>query len=73
MIELLQWPAMLATVIASYLVASHIKSRRNQSFYWFIAGNVLWVIWGWQDHAYGLIALQVCLAALNLRGMWKTD
>jgi hypothetical protein len=34
---------------------------------------VLWVIWGWQDHAYGLIALQVCLAALNLRGMWKTD
>lgn len=37
-----------------------------------LASNVLWGIWGVYSSAWALIALQVCLAAMNLRGLGKT-
>ena len=33
--------------------------------------NLLWCIWGWYAGAWALIVLQVCLAALNIRGVKK--
>jgi hypothetical protein len=72
-LDLLQWPAMLVTVIAAWLVASQAKRRREFGFWCFLGSNVLWVIWGWHDHAYALIALQLALAALNIRGAQKND
>jgi len=38
-----------------------------------MASNVLWVLWGWHDGAFALIALQVGLFALNIRGARKTE
>lgn len=72
-IDLLQWPAMLATVLAAWLVGSNRKPRRNLGFWVFMASNVLWALWGWHDGAYALIALQLALAALNVRGVFKTE
>lgn len=72
-LDLVQWPAMVATVIAAWLVASQSKRRRNWGFWWFLASNVLWAAWGWHASAYALIVLQVCLAALNIRGARKTE
>lgn len=72
-LDAVQWPAMIATLVAAWLVASQSKSRRNWGFWWFIASNVLWAIWGWQAQAYALIALQVGLFALNVRGAKKTE
>lgn len=72
-LDLVQWPAMAVTLIASWLVASTKERRRNIGFWVFILSNVLWVVWGVHDSAYALIALQVCLAALNIRGAVKTD
>jgi len=69
----LQWPAMIATLIAAWLVGSTSKSRRNAGFWWFGASNILWVAWGWHAHAYALIVLQVGLFALNLRGARKNE
>ena len=69
----LQWPAMAITLLASWLVASQDRRRREWGFWCFIASNVLWVAWGWHDHAYALIALQVGLFALNIRGAKKND
>ncbi len=34
---------------------------------------VLWVLWGWHDHAYALVGLQFCLAAINVRGVYKNE
>ena len=65
-VALIQWPAMVATVVAH-------ERRRMVGFWIFLASNVLWVVWGWHDHAYALIALQVALAALNIRGARKND
>jgi len=39
----------------------------------FIASNVLWITWAVHDHAYALIALQVGLFALNVRGVKKNE
>jgi len=73
LIDLLQWPAMLVTVAASWLVASSQKGRRNLGFWVFLASNVLWIVWGWSTQAWALVLLQLALAAMNIRGASKTD
>ncbi len=72
-LDLVQWPAMAATVIAAWLVASQSRRRRTWGFWWFLASNLLWVVWGLHADAWALIVLQVCLAALNVRGARKND
>ena len=72
-LDLLQWPAMLVTVIAAWLIGSQAKRRREFGFWCFLLSNVLWIIWAWHDHAYALIALQIALAALNVRGAYKNE
>lgn len=69
----LQWPAMAVTIVASWLVASTHEGKRNAGFWVFMASNLLWVAWGWQAGAPALIALQFCLAAMNIRGAMKTE
>lgn len=71
--DLMQWPAMVVTLVASWLVASRSAVRRNVGFWVFLASNVLWVAWGWHAGAYALIALQIGLAAMNIRGAVKTE
>jgi len=71
--NLIQWPAMLVTVVSAWLVASQKKRKREIGFWCFLLSNVLWVIWGVHDHAYALIALQIALAVLNVRGAYKNE
>ncbi|SFN39761.1 hypothetical protein [Variovorax sp. OV329] len=73
MLELLQWPAFAASLAAAWLVASKSIHRRNIGFWVFLLSNALWIGWGWQAKAWALIALQVGLALLNLRGLRKTE
>lgn len=69
--DLLQWPAMVLTLAAAWLVGSTRKRRRTAGFWLFLASNALWIAWGWHDHAIALVVLQLGLAALNLRGAFK--
>jgi len=71
-LELLQWPAMAASLAAAWLVASSKKGPRNVGFWVFLLSNALWIAWGWHDDAYALIALQLGLALTNIRGVSKT-
>jgi hypothetical protein len=70
-LDLIQWPAMVVTVLAGWLVASSSKRRRAWGFWVFLLSNVLWIVWGAVSHAYALIVLQVCLAFMNIRGTRK--
>jgi hypothetical protein len=72
-LDLLQWPAMLVTVLAAWLIGSNQESRRNLGFWVFMTSNALWIAWGLYAHAYALIVLQLCLAAMNMRGVKKTQ
>ena len=72
-IDWIQWPAMIVTVIAAWMIASQRKFKRNWGFWLFILSNVLWIIWGVTDGAWALIVLQVALAALNIRGAVKNQ
>ena len=69
----LQWPAMMITVLAAWLIASQSKRKRVTGFWSFLLSNVLWIIWGWHDSAYALITLQIALAILNIRGVYKNE
>ncbi len=71
LIDLTQWPAMLVTVSAAWFVASSNRRRRHVGFWLFLISNILWVIWGLHAQAYALIVLQICLAAMNIRGERK--
>ena len=73
LIDLIQWPAMGLTLLASWWVASRDPKRRNRGFWLFLLSNVAWIAWGIGAHAYALVVLQLGLIALNLRGMRKTD
>lgn len=72
-LDFLQWPAMVVTIAAAYFVASQSKWKRNAGFWLFLTSNALWVAWGWYASAYALIVLQICLAAMNIRGVSKTQ
>jgi hypothetical protein len=72
-LNLLQWPAMVVTVTAAWLVASSHKRKRHWGFWVYLLSNLLWVAWGFHAQAYALIALQFCLAAMNIRGAHKTE
>ena len=69
----LQWPAMVMTLLSAWLVASQSQRKRSWGFWLFISSNLLWVVWGWHDGAIALIALQIGLFALYLRGAMKND
>ncbi|WP_426198922.1 hypothetical protein [Pseudomonas sp. DC3200b2] len=68
-IDLIQWPAMLTTVIAAWLVGSQQPRRRMAGFWLFLLSNLLWVAWGLYSHAWALIVLQACLCVMNCRGL----
>ena len=72
-LNVIQWPAMVVTVAAAWYVASADKGRRRIGFWLFMGSNVLWVIWGIYSHAYALIVLQLCLAAMNIRGAKRNE
>ena len=72
-LDLLQWPAMLATVVASWWVASTQRHKRVVGFWTFLGSNALWAAWGWHTQAVALVVLQFCLAAMNIRGFVKAS
>jgi len=72
-LDFLQWPAMLITLVASWLVASRSKGHRNAGFWVFLLSNVLWIVWGVQSQSWALVTLQVGLMAMNIRGARKTE
>lgn len=73
LLSLVQWPAMLVTVAASYLVGSSLPERRLNGFRLFLLSNVLWVAWGLHASAWALIVLQLALVPMNVRGARKVE
>jgi hypothetical protein len=71
--DLLQWPAMVVTLLSTWLVGSTRKSLRMIGFYAFLASNALWIAWGWHVGAWALVVLQIGLAVLNVRGAAKNE
>ena len=72
-LDAIQWPAMAVTLVAAWLVASQSRARRAVGFWVFIVSNVLWIVWAWHVHAWALIALQLGLFLLNIRGARKNE
>jgi hypothetical protein len=69
--DLLQWPAMVASALAAWLVASTDDGKRTWGFGVFLLSNVLWGLWGFNQKAWAVVILQVCLLGLNIRGAKK--
>ena len=72
-LNLIQWPAMVVSIAAAWLVASQNETRREIGFWTFLASNVLWIVWGWHAGALALVGLQVFLGGMNIRGIVKNE
>lgn len=72
-LSLLQWPAMLVNILSVWLLTFQTNRMRHAGFLLSLLSNTLWVVWGWHAQAFAVIALQFALAALNVRGVRKTD
>ena len=72
-IDIIQWPAMAATLLGAWLLASDQARTRIIGFAVFCLSNVMWVIWGWHDQAWALVSLQVGLFFLNSRGIKRNN
>jgi hypothetical protein len=72
-LDLLQWPAMVASIVAAWLVGARSQRRRQYGFWCFMASNALWIAWGWNARAWAIVGLQVALAMLNVRGVKKNE
>jgi hypothetical protein len=70
-LDFLQWPAMVVTVLAAWLVASRSRGKRSAGFWCFLLSNGLWIAWAWHDRAYALLALQLFLIVTNIRGVLR--
>ena len=70
---MLQWPAMAISLVAAWWMGSKRAGKRIVAFLMLSAGNLLWIAWGWSESAYALIALNVGLLALNIRGIMKNE
>lgn len=70
---LLEWPAMAISLAAAYLLASQKPEKRIIAFWLLISGNAMWIAWGWGEDAWALIALNVGLMVLNVRGIFKNE
>ncbi len=64
---------MAVTLVASWLVAAKSEGKRNYGFWLFLVSNAMWVVWGFHTSAFALVALQLGLAAMNIRGACKTE
>lgn len=65
----LQWPALVVTIIAAWLVSTDRRWKRLWGFYLFLLSNVLWIAWGAYASAYALVLLQVFLSIANVHGV----
>ena len=72
-LNLVQWPAMVVTVAASWFVTSRYKDNRWLGFLLFLGSNILWTLWGWNSGALALVILQACLAVMNIVGMKRAN
>ena len=55
------------------MVGGLAETTQTQRRFLDFSSNLLWIVWGWYAHAYALIILQICLAAINIRGAQKND
>jgi hypothetical protein len=70
---MLQWPAMVISLAAAWWMGSRRPGKRIVAFGLLILGNLMWIAWGWGEDARALIALNVGLMALNVRGILKNE
>ena len=64
---------MSISLAAAWWLGSKNPKKRIWAFCLLIIGNLMWIGWGWGESAFALIALNLGLMALNVRGIRKNE
>ncbi len=64
---------MAISLASAWWMGSKQPKKRIMAFCMLIVGNLMWIAWGWGEAAWALIALNIGLLALNVRGIVKNE
>lgn len=69
MIDLLQWPALVLSIVGAWLVGSNVRQQRAAGFLLFLLSNALWSMWGIGIAAWGVVITQAFFTWTSIRGL----
>lgn len=72
MVEIVQWVATAATVLAASMTAANLGSRiTGYGFIVFLIGSIAWLATGILSGQGALVATNIILSVLNVFGIWR--
>lgn len=70
MLEFMQWPALMFSVVGSWYLSDKTARHRSIGFFLFLLANFCWIAWGCvTPNAYGLILTQMYYIVTSFRGI----
>lgn len=69
MIDFLQWPALVLSVIGAWLVGGSTMTHRRRGFLFFLLSNGLWMLWAGGIEAWGVVITQAVFTWTSIRGL----
>lgn len=69
LIDFLQWPALVLSIVGAWLVGGRRSNQRLAGFVLFLISNALWSAWGIGSDAWGLVITQAFFTWTSLRGI----
>ena len=67
-LPLIQYPAAALTIVGYWCVGDKLEIIRKTGFVMGLFGNIVWILYGLFPVQYGLIATNVVIFALGIRG-----
>lgn len=71
-VEAVRWTAAVTGIIAAVMIAVRFGGRvTGWGFVVFTVSSVAWILTGWLDDTWSLLAQNLVLFVINLLGVWR--
>lgn len=69
MIDWLQWPALLLSIVGAWCVGGRTSRLRLIGFWLFLLSNAAWASWGYGAAAWAVVISQLVFTITSIRGI----
>ncbi len=69
MIDWLQWPALLLSIVGAWCVGGRNARMRLIGFWLFLLSNIAWASWGYGAMAWAVVISQLVFIITSIRGI----
>lgn len=68
-LDLLQWPALLLSIVGAWCVGGRTARLRLIGFWLFLASNLAWAGWGYGAAAWAVVITQLVFIVTSIHGI----